>query len=390
MLLRNTQVGLGESSSDDEAAEEIVEFESVDTDLPLDLCELARRKSVWERVVGLLDAPAVRALGQTCGAMYGALLRLPWSRYVGEDGEAVFVPIMRHADQNAYADHCHGLLRRLVGLYNKKGELKKKRGGYTIESRGLQRQASVAAEDSMLTVHQTLHFYNQAQLTRKMEELKYELEKQGRDANDAGIATQVDSPAAASSRRAPKRKASNAAKSGDAAMAAATAAEAEMVASDMSIKQLQEALKRQHVVPPPGTKKAGLVKMLEQARADGAVDGGAAGGGLAAMAASAGKGASAGAAGGRGARGKAKATAKTAKQAQPRKRAKSSAAAAPKGKGSKKQAAAAAAAEEEEEEEEGDPTAEACAMAAKAIALLDFNGAFCGQFLTVFGRCSSI
>ena len=38
--------------------------------------------------MGLLDAPAVRALGQTCGMMYGALLRLPWSSFVGEDGEA--------------------------------------------------------------------------------------------------------------------------------------------------------------------------------------------------------------------------------------------------------------------------------------------------------------
>ena len=45
-------------------------------------------------------------------------------------------------DDSAYADHCHGLLRKLAGLYNKKGELKKKRAGYVVESRGLQRQGS--------------------------------------------------------------------------------------------------------------------------------------------------------------------------------------------------------------------------------------------------------
>ena len=41
----------------------------------------------------------------------------------------------------------------------------------------------------------------------------------------------------------------------------------EFAAVDMSINQLQEALTRRRIVPPPGTEKGGLVKMLEQARA---------------------------------------------------------------------------------------------------------------------------
>ena len=133
-----------------------------------DLCELSRHKGAWERVVAHLEAPAVRLLGQTCRTMYESILYLPWSRFVGDDGQAVYAPILRHEDQNAYADHCHGLLLKLQKLFDKRGRLRKKKQGYTIDCRDMRRQQSVHADDLIVAVHQTMHCFNLAQVNRKV------------------------------------------------------------------------------------------------------------------------------------------------------------------------------------------------------------------------------
>jgi hypothetical protein len=141
-----------------------------DTTGGFDLCELSRHKGAWERVIAHLEAPVARALGATCKTMYETILYLPWSRYVDEeDRQAVYAPILRHDDQNALADHCHWLLLQLHKLFDKKsGRLRKKKSGYKVECRGLRRQQSLAADDRMVAVHQTIHFYNQAQINRKV------------------------------------------------------------------------------------------------------------------------------------------------------------------------------------------------------------------------------
>jgi hypothetical protein len=389
----------------------------------LDLCELSRKKEVWERIVSHLDAPVARSLGATCRTMYEGLLCLPWSRFVDDEGQAVYAPVLRHDDQNAYADHCHALLLRLHGLYDKRGRLPKKRLGYTIECRGLQRQQSVAAEGRMVPVHQTMYFFNQAQIARKVrcavllppsplspayaqdrgasahiagthaqvDELKTELEKVGREVME-GPSTQVEDAAAApQKRRAPKRKAAAAA----AAPSPVRPEVLDMVAADMSVKQLQQALKHYNVPVTASAKKAALVKMLDKARNDSAAGaGGAAAGGLAAMAASAG--------GKAGRRGRASTGGAAPAPRQPTRKQRASAPAAaaaavgtgkrgkkrPRGGAAAAAAVAAAAADgdepeggeaddkeeqEDEVEEEGDPVAMAEAMAAQAISQLAYN-----------------
>eukprot|EP01043_Picozoa_sp_COSAG02_P061428 COSAG02_NODE_8258_length_2639_cov_1.270866_2_plen_209_part_00 len=137
-----------------------------------DLCKLSRHEGVWERVVAHLAAPVARALGATCKTMYDSILYLPWSRYVDDQGrQAVYAPILCHADQNAYADHCHWLLLQLHKLFDTRGRLRKKNLGYTVECRDMRRQQSVVADDRMVAVHQTMHFYNEAQIYRKVRNL---------------------------------------------------------------------------------------------------------------------------------------------------------------------------------------------------------------------------
>ena len=111
-----------------------------------------------------------------------------------------------------------------------------------------------------------------------MEELKSELEKLGRDVVE-GPPESTDA-AVVPQRRAPKREAASAAVS-------TKASDLDMVAADMTVNQLQQALTAHHVVPPKGAKKAALVKMLDKARNDSAMAPGGLVGGLAASANSA-------------------------------------------------------------------------------------------------------
>ena len=111
-----------------------------------------------------------------------------------------------------------------------------------------------------------------------MEELKNELEKLGRDVVEGP--SESHAAAAPQRRRAPQRKAA-------AAAAASTVSDIDLVAADMSIKQLQQALAYHHVEPPKGAKKAALVKMLDKVRSDSERGPSGLAGGLSAMAASA-------------------------------------------------------------------------------------------------------
>ncbi len=97
-----------------------------------------------------------------------------------------------------------------------------------------------------------------------MEELKNELEKLGRDVAEGPSLGIDDVP---QTRRQSTRKAVTGAGS-------SKAADIDMVAADMTVKQLQAALSSHHVVPPKGAKKAALVKMLDKARMDSAASSG--------------------------------------------------------------------------------------------------------------------
>ena len=152
---RQTQVGLGEDDDED----------------VFDLMALSQTREVWERLVGSLigdDVPAVRALGAVCTSFRSSLLHMPWSTYRGEDGVPVFVPLMVHANPEVFADFCAETLRRLQELLRSDGSLEKKRDGYALECRGLERQASLSLPESRVAVHQTFHFFNAAQLDRKV------------------------------------------------------------------------------------------------------------------------------------------------------------------------------------------------------------------------------
>lgn len=92
-----------------------------------------------------------------------------------------------------------------------------------------------------------------------MDELKNELEKMGRDVVQGP--SEADAPASPKKRRAPKRKAAKVA-------SVVRACDTDMVAADMTVKQLHQALKYYHVLPPPSAKKPALVKMLDKARDD--------------------------------------------------------------------------------------------------------------------------
>lgn len=141
----------------------------------LDLCELSRHKGVWERVVGQLEPSVTRVLGETCKMMYESILSLPWSSFVDDSGQAVYAPILHYDDQNAYADHCHWLLLQLHDLFDKSGRLCKRRQGYKIVCHEMQRQQSVVAHNVLDAVHQTMHFYNLAQINRKVRHLVWTL-----------------------------------------------------------------------------------------------------------------------------------------------------------------------------------------------------------------------
>eukprot|EP01043_Picozoa_sp_COSAG02_P061429 COSAG02_NODE_8258_length_2639_cov_1.270866_3_plen_190_part_00 len=91
-----------------------------------------------------------------------------------------------------------------------------------------------------------------------MEELKNELEKLGRDV--AEVPSEGIDPAPQTRRQSTRKAVTGAVSS--------KAADIDMVAADMTVKQLQAALSSHHVVPPKGAKKAALVKMLDKARVD--------------------------------------------------------------------------------------------------------------------------
>lgn len=92
-----------------------------------------------------------------------------------------------------------------------------------------------------------------------MDELKNELEKEGRDV--------VEGPSHGTDDAEPQRRRQSTRKVVKDAVSS-KAADIDMVAADMTVKQLQAALSAHHLEPPKGAKKAALVKMLDTARID--------------------------------------------------------------------------------------------------------------------------
>jgi hypothetical protein len=100
-----------------------------------------------------------------------------------------------------------------------------------------------------------------------MDELKNELEKLGRDVVD-GPSEGIDDAEPQKRRQSTRKVVTSAVSS--------KAGDIDMVAADMTVKQLQAALSSHHLVPPKGAKKAALVKMLDKARIHSATGGEAA------------------------------------------------------------------------------------------------------------------
>ena len=238
---------------------------------PISLANLQAEDQVWQCIIGhlLADADgstALYCLGLSGRSLYQSVLEVPFATLRDVRGNDVLrSELYFDAVECVHVDYCKRLLDSLdrkAQEYDVSGDA----GGlvqFGQESRNLRQR--IDARDGtfrIVTVHQTLHFINRAQLGRKLRELRQELQKAGVSVDD--LCTQVAGGGASLTNRntKPARSSKRAVVRRDSAKFLAAGADP----NSLTVKQLQQALLEEAGIANAKGSKPSLVTQARPTR----------------------------------------------------------------------------------------------------------------------------